>query len=1066
MSTPTNETNTPPSPSLPTVGVLPTPIYYVADPSISGAWLWFGIASAVTVVCVLVYELIRRRHGLRRVLYTRVATNRRETPPIPMGKFGWLKPVRDLPESYIAENVGLDAVMFLRFLRMCCFIIIGLICVLIPILIPVNVMSNPPDSESRSSVNSTSGRFYFGKESLERYSFSSVPPGSSFLWAHIVCAYFVSAVTYYFLFTSYRDYARLAASYIHEDTGVMTKRTPEWRKGELVQLRTILVQNIPDELQRDDKLKAWFESLEIGEVEAATLDRDAGNRLLRLAKQRERALKKLERSYVKWLVNIDIERTKRKGGKVWMYTPGRLLRLHSAKLDLAEIGIDELTLERLRPVRRKQRTRGKSSSWSFGTGSDEIDYFTKKLTDLTVQLKHLRQIGKGDPGAVYRDPKTVVPTAAAFVTFRTQRAAQLAVQVLLRGSDNYWSMSIRLAPAVQDVLWENISLPAWRRELQSWSITVLSCLFSFFWIVPTSLIASLTSLDSLAKVPAFEKMVTNIAKSPQLYFLIKTVGPPLVVNSFNLIVPFILEWMSYRQGIESNSHVERATMSKYFFFLFFNIFFVFTLAQTIFRVVGEFLQNPISIINLAVEVLPQGATFFINYIILNLMLFPLELLRPGIMVLMFLGRWLIKTPREFHELSIYSSYLNYGMLYPMHVLIFIIVICYSIIAPLILLPGAIYFALGWVVYRNQLLFVYVKEWESFGQHWVMAFKRCVTGLGVMQVLLAGMLAVKNAPTPSALCIPLIIMTIIFYVYCRKVFEKQTYLVPLDQFTWSARKEKAQTQPVNDIGFQTASQPSLLAPPSVTETLDQPRRSGQHSIAPTDLSDEGSSARRPSLAASSTAAAPTDDPYPPMDIVTSAEQHALERYPTSYLNPMLSKPLPRPWVPVSIAEWWGRLPQFSSRHKKATNSSEIPRDSMQSTRSTVEQLQNRRPSTYAKLKKPGIQAAATAGAIALAVGAPSRLSEEPPVHDFPSQYNKEAAQEESDACVPALHVEAAEDEDGTIPIEMLPMAEVQPKEFMRVEEGNEDDVEKGMAPSASESSMARLVKDTWDLEEEG
>lgn len=67
------------------------------------------------------------------------------------------------------------------------------------------------------------------------------------------------------------------------------------------------------------------------------------------------------------------------------------------------------------------------------------------------------------------------------------------------------------------------------------------------------------------------------------------------------------------------------------------------------------------------------------------------------------------TPREFHELHLFTSYINYGILYPINVLVFIITVCYSVLAPLITIPATLYFAMGWLVYKYQLLFVYTKN---------------------------------------------------------------------------------------------------------------------------------------------------------------------------------------------------------------------------------------------------------------------------------------------------------------------------------------------------------------------
>ncbi|TPX60735.1 hypothetical protein PhCBS80983_g01641 [Powellomyces hirtus] len=941
--TPTTPDTQPPTVS----GSIPLPsfpgrqrAYYVADPSVSGAWLWFSVACAVAIASTLIYECVRRRPGFKRVLYTRTETNRRESPPIPYELFGWVKPVWQLPESYIAENIGLDAVMFLRFLKMCFTIIAILVCLLIPILLPINYYSNrhgplpPPGHDDGIDVgaeNSTS-RVKFGKANLDNYSFANVPEESSFLWAHVVCAYVASLVTYYFLFTSYRDYAHLATSYIHGTVRSPTKRTPAWRKGELVQLRTVLVQNMPEDLQSDAKLKAYFEALGIGTVERATMDRDPGNKVSRMTKQRRVTLGLLERAYVHWLINIDRERDKRKGKRMRRrYTPGELLRLQASPLNLQDMGIDELGLARLRPKRRQRRRhranakKSASATWSLSLGKDEIDHYTQKLTDLTVKLKHLRKVGCGDvPEPAYQHEakvnSAIASNAAGFVTFKTQQSAQMAAQILIHASEKIIPMSVTLAPAVQDVIWDNISMPGWRRVIQGWTITIMVFFFSFFWIIPTSLIASFTSLDSLAKVPAFEGLVMNIAKTPRLYFLIKTVGPPIVINSLNLLVPYIFEYMSMQQGLPSNSSVELATMSKYFFFLFFNIFFVFTIAQTIIKVTGQFLENPISIVNLAVEFLPSAATFFLNYIILNLMLFPVELLRPGIMIIQLVGRWLCETPREFNELAIFSSYLNYGFLYPIHVLIFVICICYSTIAPLILLPGALYFAVGWFVYRNQLLFVYVKEWESYGYHWVMAFHRCTVGLGVAQVLLAGLLALKKSPTASAFCVPLVVLTIIFHKYCQTVFKNRTHLIPLDRFSGAAEPAPRVSRGGDgEDAHAESSVECLSADPNASRDDEGNNNTSTESIVVDESLDSlESEAKGPPSAAGPDNTTTTP---PPMDIVTSAEQHAADRYPTSYLNPIFSKPMPRPWLPVSMAAWWG-LP---SRVDNKNNNNHPPRD---------------------------------------------------------------------------------------------------------------------------------------------
>lgn len=48
--------------------------------------------------------------------------------------------------------------------------------------------------------------------------------------------------------------------------------------------------------------------------------------------------------------------------------------------------------------------------------------------------------------------------------------------------------------------------------------------------------------------------------------------------------------------------------------------------------------------------------------------------------------------------------LNYGTVYPQALLVFVITLIYSVVSPLILPFGAIYFGMGYLVYKYKLLF--------------------------------------------------------------------------------------------------------------------------------------------------------------------------------------------------------------------------------------------------------------------------------------------------------------------------------------------------------------------------
>ncbi|XAR62009.1 hypothetical protein NMG60_11016580 [Bertholletia excelsa] len=94
---------------------------------------------------------------------------------------------------------------------------------------------------------------------------------------------------------------------------------------------------------------------------------------------------------------------------------------------------------------------------------------------------------------------------------------------------------------------------------------------------------------------------------------------------------------------------------------------------------------------------------------------------------------------------------------------------YSIMAPLILPFLLVYFFLAYFVYRNQILNVYVTKYQSGGKFWPTIHNSTIFSLFMMQVIAMGVFLLKKSTIASALTVPLIVCTLLFYQYCRKRF---------------------------------------------------------------------------------------------------------------------------------------------------------------------------------------------------------------------------------------------------------------------------------------------------------
>lgn len=152
--------------------------------------------------------------------------------------------------------------------------------------------------------------------------------------------------------------------------------------------------------------------------------------------------------------------------------------------------------------------------------------------------------------------------------------------------------------------------------------------------------------------------------------------------------------------------------------------------------------------------------------------------------------------------------INYGVVYPQAILIFTITILYSIIQPLILIFGAIYFGVAYVVYKYKLLFglslpflkytyhakflgtVFYKPYESQGQAWPITFIRLIWGVVIFLVFMTGIFLLKKSFILATLLLPLLGGTLIWSWYIHKTLKPLSKFVSLSSVFEVQRGEES------------------------------------------------------------------------------------------------------------------------------------------------------------------------------------------------------------------------------------------------------------------------------------
>ncbi|KAI9028654.1 hypothetical protein DFJ74DRAFT_496688 [Hyaloraphidium curvatum] len=932
--------------------------FYLQDSSVKGLY-WQIVLAAIFWLAMIVVFMLGRLLGRsgRRIFATRCEVMRKETPEFFKNPIECFRKVIQVTDKEIVQNVGLDAMMFLRFLRVSFYTMAMIAMVVFPIITPINYYATIPDDDPGrpppfiSAIlghdglrhNSTDpgrnetdppappppGNFTdpisrFASTGLVRFTIANVQPGSRLLLAHTVFTYLVAAIFFGWLYATYRDYVAVENDYMREDSKLGGAHR---RRNELVQFRTVMVRDIPRGLRTDGALESYFARLGLGEVQYAVMDRRVDPDLERMIREREMVLGGLERAYVEWHTRVEDRRKGKKSfweavreawDEAWRPHaasangaghPGSPAGQHhhegsDSEGSASDEGESAPLTGKSRPdapeALRPRHFVGRRFGFFGGREVDSIDFYTGRFAFLNAEIERKRKLALS--------PESVQYNSSGFVTFRTQRSATIASQVLLRSSTNPFTITTNLAPHPHDVVWSALNLSMHQKVVQQFCVTVLILAITFFWGIPIGFISTFTSLSSLSKVPFLKPVLDEILKIEWLNIILQTLLPPLLFRVFLALVPTIIQYIIDFEGIEARSWRELAVFDRFYTFLLFNVLFVFVLSNAVYNFIGGLFDNPISVIKLLGTVLPKGASFFTNYAVYTSSYFAWELGRPMVIMLYAWRRRNCRTPREFFQLNRETAYIDYGVYYPYHLNMLVICIVYSVQAPIILLAGMFYFGFGYLVYKHQLVYVYVKEWENHGRHWPLVFNRTVLGLIIFQLVMIGLLAVKQAPLYATAIVPLLLVTILFYTYCNRAFAKRTEFVPLDQLRREGPPNPA--PPPGTAAAAAAPEPAVSAEDiGAIEVYEEATAAAMGDASPATAgpspatpgvvetviilpgSDAAPDQRRVQIRGAGTRGRIRAFTGDGADI--GMARHRL------YINPAFSSDLPQPWLPVAV-----------------------------------------------------------------------------------------------------------------------------------------------------------------------
>lgn len=695
--------------------------------------------------------------------------------------FGWIPILFKIDDEQVLEYAGLDAYVFLGFFKMCIKLLVIYCAFSISIISPIryHFTGKYDGDEDNDDSNGKTSLLQTGIKLLKRYvddhntvigndDHSYIPEASNlYLWMYVIFTYFFTILAINLLLRQTKTVVNTRQNYLGKQNTITD--------------RTIRLSGIPIELRDVTALKNRMEQLKIGKVSSITICREWGP-LNKLFHYREIVLKQLELRYSECPDHTRTYET---------YTESfRLTRNEEQHSNISHVSDSSTDLETqtapenniiYSQVRIGDRPVMKTGFLGlFGKEVDAIEHLEHQLKFIDKEILEARK-------------RHYPATPTAFVTMDSVANAQMAAQAVLDPRVHYFIT--RLAPAPHDIQWDNVCLSRKERLTKIWTVTIFIGLCSLFLIVPVSYLATLLNMKTILRF--WPSLGYWLKEHKWAENIVTGLLPTYLFTLLNVVIPYFYEYLTSCQGLVSHSEEEVSLVSKNFFYIFVNLFLVFTLAGTASNYWGYLSDTTKIAYQLATSV-KEFSLFYVDLIILQgIGMFPFKLLLVGSLIGFPLIKIQAKTPRQRKELY-NPPIFNFGLQLPQPILVFIITLIYSVMSTKILVSGLAYFVLGFYVYKYQLIFATDHLPHSTGKVWPLVYRRIILGLLLFQLTMTGTLAgFDNDWFLSSWLIPLPFITLTFWWDFEKNYLPLSQYIALSSIREHERENSMITSPEDE-----------------------------------------------------------------------------------------------------------------------------------------------------------------------------------------------------------------------------------------------------------------------------
>ncbi|OIW22745.1 DUF221 domain-containing protein [Coniochaeta ligniaria NRRL 30616] len=739
--------------------------------SLGGTFVPVVVYSAV---CLILFLFLRTR--CPRVYAARtipgILLPHELSPPLPSGWFNWIIPLIKTPDATVLRHCSLDGFFFLRYLKVLSVICFVGLCLTWPILLP---------------LHGTGGS---GLKELDLLTIGNVLRDSKF-YAHVVVSWCFFGFVMFMISRECIYYINLRQAYLLSPS-----------HAHRLSSRTVLFTCVPQALLDERKIRKLFGD----SVRNVWIPRNT-KALASVVKEREQTAMRLEKAEIALIKKANAARNKSLGIKkeVMVHGQPRVASRKSSKssstrrnvsVDIATKRVEEPeVVESGGPFSHPDPSdsplfeeedkvedpdyihpygldpslpdvRGSvAAQWipvearpthrplaNYGRQVDTIRWTRLKLKEFSIKIYKLRRDLKSGIGA---------PICSVFVEFDSQASAQAGYQILVHHRPLHMSPGyIGIRP--NDVIWSTLRMPWWERIMRRFLFMGVITAAIIFWSIPSAFVGLVSNVKFLSKNVPFLAWVVQMPKA--ILGVIEGLLPALALSMLMAAVPGMLRACARASGVPSRPLIELFTQGWYFIFQVVQVFLITTLTSAASAAFKQILEDPLSAKDLLAQNLPKASNFYLSYILVQCLAGgSLELLRAFDLLRHQFFAKNIESPRKKFKIWHELKQRHWGGIFPVFTNMGVIAICYSCIAPLILVFAGLGMTFIYFVYKYNLIYSYDADIDTKGLLYPKALMQLFVGLYMSEICLIGLFALHTAFVPLVLMILFAVFTAMIHI---------------------------------------------------------------------------------------------------------------------------------------------------------------------------------------------------------------------------------------------------------------------------------------------------------------